>query len=90
MQRLFKDMFILFLGAFAALYLMFPTFGVFELIPDVIPFIGNLDEAGATLLILNVLNYFNIDVTNFFTNSSRKEKPKSLPRTTQSRQPDDR
>ncbi len=30
------------------LYLVVPTLSVFELIPDAIPFIGSLDEAGAT------------------------------------------
>ncbi len=31
-----------------ALYLVFPTLGVFELIPDAMPIIGSLDEAAAT------------------------------------------
>lgn len=30
------------------LYLVAPTLGIFELIPDAIPLIGSLDEAGAT------------------------------------------
>jgi len=30
------------------LYLVMPTLGIFELIPDAIPLIGSLDEAGAT------------------------------------------
>jgi uncharacterized membrane protein YkvA (DUF1232 family) len=36
----------------AAIYLINPTAGVLELIPDIAPFIGNLDEAGATALLL--------------------------------------
>jgi hypothetical protein len=36
----------------SAIYLINPTAGVLELIPDVAPFIGNLDEAGATALLL--------------------------------------
>ncbi len=44
-------------GAVAAvvvgiLYLLNPTAGVFELLPDVMPIVGNLDEAGATALVL--------------------------------------
>jgi uncharacterized membrane protein YkvA (DUF1232 family) len=36
----------------SAIYLINPTAGVLELIPDIAPFIGNLDEAGATALLL--------------------------------------
>ena len=32
-------------------YLLNPSLGVFELLPDNLPIIGNLDEGGATLLI---------------------------------------
>jgi hypothetical protein len=51
------------LGLIAALYLIFPTMGIVELIPDNIPFLGNLDEAGATALMLMVLSYWGMDVT---------------------------
>lgn len=33
-------------------YIFNPTAGIFELIPDNIPVIGNLDEAGATALVI--------------------------------------
>ena len=44
-------------GALVALvvgviYLLNPTAGILELIPDVTPVIGNLDEAGATALVI--------------------------------------
>lgn len=32
-------------------YILNPTFGLIELIPDVTPFVGNLDEGGAFLLL---------------------------------------
>jgi hypothetical protein len=35
-----------------AIYLLNPTAGILELIPDITPFVGNLDEAGATALLL--------------------------------------
>lgn len=35
-----------------ALYLLNPTGGVVELIPDVLPLAGNLDEAAATALLI--------------------------------------
>ena len=34
------------------IYILNPTFGVFELIPDVTPIIGNLDEATATGILI--------------------------------------
>ena len=37
------------------LYLLNPTFGVFELIPDNTPIFGNLDEAGATTAVIFAL-----------------------------------
>ena len=51
------------LGRFAAfgiaglgvVYLLNPTGGVFELIPDLMPGIGNLDEAGATAAVIFAL-----------------------------------
>jgi uncharacterized membrane protein YkvA (DUF1232 family) len=38
--------------AIGSLYLLNPGAGGFEFIPDVIPVIGNLDEAAAVLLIV--------------------------------------
>ena len=34
------------------LYILNPTYGIFELIPDNLPFVGNLDEGVAFMLIL--------------------------------------
>lgn len=60
-----KSVFVFFLGLFGLLYLANPTMGLFELIPDAIPFVGNLDEAGASLLVIGALRYFGIDLTKF-------------------------
>jgi uncharacterized membrane protein YkvA (DUF1232 family) len=38
--------------ALGIVYLINPTAGVFELIPDALPFVGNLDEAAATTLVI--------------------------------------
>jgi len=79
MTRLFKEMLVIFLGFVAGIYLIFPTLGIFELIPDAIPLIGSLDEAGATVLLLNVMNYYGIDVTRFFNRPTpKKRRPKQL------------
>ena len=37
------------------IYILNPTFGIFELIPDNLPYIGNLDEASAVFLIVACL-----------------------------------
>jgi uncharacterized membrane protein YkvA (DUF1232 family) len=44
--------------ALGVLYLLNPTAGLLELIPDAIPIIGNLDEAAATTLVLWGLQAF--------------------------------
>ncbi len=74
MTRL-KSLFVFILGALAAIYLLNPGAGVLELIPDNIPFIGNLDEAGATALLLACLRYFGFDPTAFFTRKRKEEEP---------------
>lgn len=38
--------------ALGVVYLANPTAGVLELLPDALPFVGNLDEAGATALVI--------------------------------------
>ncbi|NJN17632.1 MAG: DUF1232 domain-containing protein [Oscillochloris sp.] len=38
--------------AIGGIYLLNPTSGLIELIPDVFPLVGNLDEAAATALLL--------------------------------------
>jgi uncharacterized membrane protein YkvA (DUF1232 family) len=48
-------MFNYFLIASAILYLLNPSAGVWEIIPDNIPIIGNLDEVAAVLLIMDSL-----------------------------------
>jgi hypothetical protein len=53
-------------GVLAFLYLMNPTFGVFELLPDNIPLVGNIDEATATMVLLGALRYFGLDLTRLF------------------------
>ncbi|HQW04767.1 MAG: DUF1232 domain-containing protein [Flavobacteriales bacterium] len=56
-------------GVLAFLYLLNPTLGIFELIPDNVPFVGNLDEATATMVLIAALRYFGWDVTEWFMKS---------------------
>lgn len=57
-----KSLGVFILGVVGLIYILNPTAGFFELIPDNLPFIGNLDEAGAVMLILGALRYFGIDL----------------------------
>lgn len=66
MQRLLKEMTVIAVGIVAVIYLANPTFGVFELIPDTMPLVGNLDEAGAVFLLISVLRYYGIDPSSLF------------------------
>ena len=61
-----KTVCVLLLGVLGMIYLINPTAGVIELIPDNIPFIGNLDEAAAAMLFIGALRYFGLDITKFF------------------------
>ncbi len=61
-----KSIIVAILGILSVIYIINPGAGVFELIPDVIPFVGNLDEAAATALLLSCLSYFGIDLFNIF------------------------
>ncbi len=54
------------------LYLLNPTLGIFEFIPDNIPFIGNIDEGAAVFLILSALKYFGHDVRNVFKKDDKQ------------------
>lgn len=66
MGRLFKEMMILALAAVALIYLIYPSLGVFELIPDAIPVIGSLDEASATIILVNTLRYYGLDLARLY------------------------
>ena len=61
-----KNLVVIFLGLLSLVYIINPGAGIFELIPDNIPFVGNLDEATAVFILLSCLRYFGIDVANIF------------------------
>lgn len=61
-----KKLFVALAGMLSFIYLVNPTFGVFEFLPDNLPLVGNLDEATATMVLLGALRYFGWDVTDLF------------------------
>ena len=62
------------LGVVSAIYLLNPTAGFFEFIPDNLPIIGNLDEAAAVALLLACFRHFGVDLTGFFGLGRKKLK----------------
>lgn len=73
MPRFLKNVLMAAAGVIAAIYLINPTAGILELIPDNLPMVGNLDEAAATALILAVLRYFGWDITQVFQRRKIKD-----------------
>lgn len=61
-----KKIIVIVTGLLAGLYLLNPGFGIFELIPDNIPLVGNMDEATATFLVISSLAFFGIDLKDVF------------------------
>jgi len=61
-----KNILVAMVGIISLLYLINPGMGFFEIIPDSLPIIGNLDEAGAAVLLIAALKYFGLDLTRFF------------------------
>jgi hypothetical protein len=66
-----KTFFVALAGLLSALYLANPTLGVFELLPDNIPLVGNVDEATASMVLLGALRYFGYDLTDLFKRKSK-------------------
>lgn len=60
--NVFQKAIVLLITAVAALYLANPTAGLLEIIPDVTPVLGNLDEATAMALLISGLSYFGVNV----------------------------
>jgi hypothetical protein len=61
-----KTLCIFLLGLFCLIYLFNPGAGIFELIPDNLPLLGNLDEAAAVATLLMCLKYFGINLPDLF------------------------
>lgn len=64
-RNLLTQLLVPFAGVVAALYMVNPTAGFLELLPDNLPVVGNLDEAGASLVLFNVLAFYGIDLNRF-------------------------
>jgi uncharacterized membrane protein YkvA (DUF1232 family) len=65
------------LALLSMLYIVNPTAGFFEVLPDNLPLIGNLDELTASLVLFNAMKYFGIDVFSLLFPSKSAAPAKS-------------
>jgi len=61
-----KNIVVLLLGVLGVFYLLNPGSGLFELIPDNLPLVGNLDDAAALVLLVMCLQHFDIQLPDIF------------------------
>ena len=60
------------LALFCGWYLLNPTWGLIEIIPDNLPIVGNLDEATVVAVLLACLRYFGCDLTRFLARQPKR------------------
>ena len=66
-MKKFTAVLLAFLSAF---YLVNPTAGVFELLPDAIPFVGNVDESLAAYVLYSCIEFLRGRPIGMFRNWS--------------------
>jgi len=69
-----KNIVVACLGIIAFLYLLNIGAGIIEFIPDNFPFIGNLDEGSAVVLLLMCLSYFGFDLRKIFNKEGKQKQ----------------
>lgn len=67
MKDFFKNLFIFLLGVGSLVYLIVESTVPFEL-----PIVGNFDDTAAIMVLLSSLNYFGINLVEFFGKKRRK------------------
>jgi hypothetical protein len=67
------------LAVLSTFYLFNPTAGIFELLPDNMPFLGNIDEFTAVMLLLGSLRYFGVDLVEMFSGETSDREDKDPP-----------
>ena len=77
-KRRIKDIAMVIAGVLAVMYMMNPTLGIFELLPDNLPFVGNIDEAAATTVLIGVLGYFGITLPPIFSRPPQRRDDRPI------------
>ena len=63
--------------ALGTLYVINPTAGIFELLPDNLPIVGNLDEAAVLFIMFSAMRYLGMRLPEFIERWARP--PAQLP-----------
>ena len=63
-----KKIAVMVLALFSLIYMLNPTAGIFELLPDNIPFLGNVDEGLAAFVLYSCFEYFKGRPIGLFRN----------------------
>lgn len=74
-----QDLAVIGSALFAVFYILNPTAGFIELIPDNIPVTGNLDEAGAVFIIISAFKYFGFNMPDIFKKDVKQKSKDSKP-----------
>jgi len=67
-----KKILVSLLSLASLIYLLNPTAGVLELLPDNIPIIGNIDEGLAAFVIYSSIEYFSGKKIGIFRNRNKQ------------------
>ena len=69
-----KSLLVAIAAFLSVVYLINPTAGFLEFIPDNLPIVGNLDEAAAVTILLACARYFGLDLSKFFGSKSKDKE----------------
>ena len=78
LKGIMKRFLIIASGLLSALYLLNPGFGIFEIIPDTLPIVGNLDEGAAAYVLFSTITYL---LGKNFGMFSKEENPAEASKT---------
>jgi hypothetical protein len=71
LTSIMKKLWVLILTLLSIVYLINPTAGIFELLPDNIPFVGNVDEGLAAFVLYSCIEYWRGKPIGMFKNWAR-------------------
>jgi len=74
MRKKFGDTIAIILIILSIIYLVNPGFGFFEVLPDNMPIIGNLDELAASVILIGSMEFLGVDIYRYFRKKNLADK----------------